>query len=484
MEWNVHWDTLSLGSSWAVQWVCTCARVHEKKYLWGVPVYSIGRPIARPPEWLEEFTDNLEDTEVPALTNTSQDSDSERPTKVASRKQSICTNFPKDRNCEVCKRTQITRAPCRKRNGEAVPRAAKIWWLDHSRSQSPQWRRWISNQSPIRSRGKRFGPSMDSILSVQNKNFSGDGKEGYESSSSRRGNQKSFFSGNSLQFGNSCEDLSWNHCTSTPHRSETNGTAERSVRRIKEGTSAELLLSGFDEKWWADSVECYCYLRDVQDLLADGKTPYESRFGEPFKGPVILFGAMFEYHPISAKDQSKLHHFDKKVLPGIFLGFVLFAESVWKRDIMVADIEEPENLEASEIHVRRDGMRWDAPVRAVSTPVNIQHLSNNTQHSLNSRYLPLKELHMPQCQMLFFLFSAVYPWRCALCKTPCASGFAQTFIHKCPDSALLRQQGGKYDAEQRKRNNNAKKGWTLYIPNGRWNIKQCLGEIMESENPL
>ena len=25
-------------------------------------------------------------------------------------------------------------------------------------------------------------------------------------------------------------DLSWNHCTSTPHRSETNGIAERAVR--------------------------------------------------------------------------------------------------------------------------------------------------------------------------------------------------------------------------------------------------------------
>ena len=33
------------------------------------------------------------------------------------------THFPKDRNCEICKRTKITRAPCRRRNGEAVPRA-------------------------------------------------------------------------------------------------------------------------------------------------------------------------------------------------------------------------------------------------------------------------------------------------------------------------------------------------------------------------
>ena len=80
-----------------------------------------------------------------------------------------------------------------------------------------------------------------------------------------------------------------------------NGIAERAVRREKEGTSAVLLQSGLDEKWWADSMECYCYLRNVQDLLADGKTHYGRRFGGPFKGPMILFGAMVEYHPISAK---------------------------------------------------------------------------------------------------------------------------------------------------------------------------------------
>ena len=29
----------------------------------------------------------------------------------------------KDRNCEICQRTKITRAPCRRRNGGVVPRA-------------------------------------------------------------------------------------------------------------------------------------------------------------------------------------------------------------------------------------------------------------------------------------------------------------------------------------------------------------------------
>ena len=41
-------------------------------------------------------------------------------------KHSVYTHFPKDRNCEICKRTKITRAPCRRRNGEAVPRATNF----------------------------------------------------------------------------------------------------------------------------------------------------------------------------------------------------------------------------------------------------------------------------------------------------------------------------------------------------------------------
>ena len=69
------------------------------------------------------------------------------------------------------------------------------------------------------------------------------------------------------------------------------------MRRVKEGTSAVL-----DEKWWADSMECYCYLRNIKDLWSDGKTLHERRFGMSFNGPVIPFGAMVEYHPISAKD--------------------------------------------------------------------------------------------------------------------------------------------------------------------------------------
>ena len=68
-------------------------------------------------------------------------------------------------------------------------------------------------------------------------------------------------------------------------------------------------------------MECYTYLRNVTDLLSDGKTPYERRFGKPFKGPIIPFGSLVEYYHVFAKDQSRIHQFVKKVLPGLFLGY-------------------------------------------------------------------------------------------------------------------------------------------------------------------
>ena len=103
----------------------------------------------------------------------------------------------------------------------------------------------------------------------------------------------------------------------------------------------------------ADSMECYTYLRNVTDLLSDGKTPYERRFGKPFEGPVIPFGSLDEYHPITAKDQSRIHQFGKKVLHGLFLGYALYAGGIWKGDVLIADLEELETMDASEIYSKR-----------------------------------------------------------------------------------------------------------------------------------
>ena len=95
------------------------------------------------------------------------------------------------------------------------------------------------------------------------------------------------------------------------------------------------------------------FLRNVTDLLSDGKTPSERRFGQPFEGPIIPFGSLVEYYPISAKGQSRIHHFGRKVLPGLFLKYALYAGKIWKGDVLVADLDELETMDASEIYSRR-----------------------------------------------------------------------------------------------------------------------------------
>ena len=79
-----------------------------------------------------------------------------------------------------------------KTHWQSCTSSSKFWKLNNSRYQSSQWRMWISKQSPIRSRGTRFGNSMDSSVLVQNNNFTGKRKGVHKSSSSRQKSQKSF----------------------------------------------------------------------------------------------------------------------------------------------------------------------------------------------------------------------------------------------------------------------------------------------------
>ena len=85
------------------------------------------------PEWLQEFRENLVDDEIPVHGGSHASSSHEVSLEPTFRRRedlgehSVYTHFPRDRNCEICKKTKITRALCRRRNGEAVPRAEKCW---------------------------------------------------------------------------------------------------------------------------------------------------------------------------------------------------------------------------------------------------------------------------------------------------------------------------------------------------------------------
>ena len=129
------------------------------------------------PEWLQEFRENLVDDEIPLQGGSHASSSQEASLEpIAKRredlgKHNVHTHFPKDRNCEICKRTKITRAPCRRRKGEAVPRADNFGDLITADHKSPKRQLRDSKQSSLRSRGAGSSHSMDPGVSVQNQNF-------------------------------------------------------------------------------------------------------------------------------------------------------------------------------------------------------------------------------------------------------------------------------------------------------------------------
>ena len=67
-------------------------------------------------------------------------------------------------------------------------------------------------------------------------------------------------------------------------------------------------------------MECFYYLRNIQDKLAGGKSPYESTFGTQLDRPRIPFGAEVHVHPISTKTKVVfINQLGANVLPARFI---------------------------------------------------------------------------------------------------------------------------------------------------------------------
>ena len=263
-------------------------------------------------------------------------------------KHSVYTHFPQDRNCEIGKRTKITRAPCRRRNGGAVPRAENFGDLktaDH---------KVLSDNCESRN-NHRYALVVQDLATQWIQAYPCKTKTSQETQRSLQKflepdrNPKVIYTDNSLEFGKACEDPSWNHCTSTPHRSETNGIAERAVRRVKEGTSAVLLQSGLNESWWADSMECYTYLRNVTDLSSDGKTSYERRLGQPFNLKDRLFHLVhwLSIIPLLRKTSQESINLERKSYLDCSSDTLCTRGGIWKGDVLIADLEGLETMDAS-----------------------------------------------------------------------------------------------------------------------------------------
>ena len=190
-------------------------------------------------------------------------------------------HFPKDPKCKICQNCKIQKAQCRAitdRPSSALPdptAVADSLTADHQIiGDGQQSRLGHKNALVIQDRYTKWTQSYPTTIKttseiVQNLQFLGP-----------KTKAKHIYTDGSLEFEAAMKRLHIPHDTSTPNRHETNGVAERAVRRVKEGTSCALVQSGFPLSWWSDAMECFCFLHTIIDLNANGQTPYFLRYKE------------------------------------------------------------------------------------------------------------------------------------------------------------------------------------------------------------
>ena len=135
--------------------------------------------------------------------------------RVVSGKHSVFTHFQKDPNCDICLQTKITSASCRRRTGTIVPRA------EHSGDAITADHKVLSEGCESR-HNHRCAVVVQDLASQWLQSYMCKTKTSQETEKclmmflepTRK--PKVIYTDNSLEFGKSCEELFWNHCTSTP----------------------------------------------------------------------------------------------------------------------------------------------------------------------------------------------------------------------------------------------------------------------------
>ena len=247
---------------------------------------------------------------------------------------SVFTHYPEDPNCEVCKETNTTRARCGikpKKRVDGIAPSTKCGDLNTADHKNSERGKRVEMRIQKRFNRARWYHELDSELSEKNERNIGDNVVFTKISSSVTDNWKV----------KACQDWQWNHYTSTPHRSETNGVAERAVPRVNDGTAIAPVQSGLSEEFWLGLCD------GMIVLLAQRarQKRQHSRFflyiyGQTFDGPSTPFETLVDYVPITAKDKSRIHQYGQTTLKGIFFGYVPRAGGGWSGDLMIADYED------------------------------------------------------------------------------------------------------------------------------------------------
>ena len=284
------------------------------------------------PEWLQEFRENLVDDRVPGCRDSHASSSHGLSLELVRSadlgKHSVYTHFPKDRNCEICKRTKITRASCRRRNSGAVPRPENFGDLiaaDHK----------VLSEGCESRNNHRYAvvghPNGSSRIRAEQKLLRKHKGACKKSWSPKRKPKVMYIPWNLAKPVKIFPGIIVRrHHTDRKQMGLLKAQcAEWKKVRLQYCCNQVWMKNGGQIPWNALPI---CETFKISCLM--GRLHTKDVLENLSKGPIIPFGYLVEYCLISAKDQFRIHQIGKKVLPWLFLGYALCAGGIWKGDVL------------------------------------------------------------------------------------------------------------------------------------------------------
>jgi len=149
-------------------------------------------------------------------------------------------------------------------------------------------------------------------------------------------NIQQFYCDNGGELESASRQLGWRRPTSTPGVPQTNGLAERCIRKVKEGGASGVVQSGFKGKWWWKYADKH-YTAFKNIAIVDGDSSYNRRHKNGhFPGENFSFGSRVDFLPTPG---TKRDGFDEKTMVGLFVGYHFLPGGIWSGDYLVVELE-------------------------------------------------------------------------------------------------------------------------------------------------
>ena len=129
------------------------------------------------------------------------------------------------------------------------------------------------------------------------------------------------------------------HVTSREYANQNKSVAEREIRTVLEGTRANLVQSGLPEKFWPLAAQHHAMALNLTKRVDADAIPWDLRFGEPFGGMNVPFGAKVLYWNDPKRKATAPSKFGPSSAEGVFLGYHIQPGFIWKGDYIVTPVE-------------------------------------------------------------------------------------------------------------------------------------------------